>query len=270
MTSEHSSRRHQEVLANVADTREISGITPNATRLGSFVVDQVGEGQYVPLGNRYAMKADFSHIEMLDGPLDAQYEEFKQELTTNPERQGLNEALEACPPEMQETFRAALFSTEMACGFFHGAFNSSTKERRDLFGWLDLDQTREDSYKIKKLSQTADEGVCVEYSLLAGEIMRRLGQEAQYTVGYRQDWADEEGTYHAFLTTDDTHVLIDAYSLAQTLESAKPLGLLTTSQQGGIMQRPDDIAAYKDIFGRDAYYSATPIKPNDERRLVAA
>jgi hypothetical protein len=254
MKSDHPSRQHEEVARKVTETEQIT--PPNSTDLGAFVVKRLESGAFIPLGERRAIEADFSRVDILKEPLEDQFEEFKARLAADPEKAELNEALKAQPVELQETFRAALFSAEMTRQFFQGAFDLSSKERRDKLGWLDLDPTREDSYKIKKLSETADDGVCVEYSLLAGEIMKRLGQEVYYTVGYKKFWRDDEPFYHAFLTTSDTHILIDPYSVAQSYEEVKPLGLLT-NEESGIMQHPDSFVAYQDIFDRTNLYSAT-------------
>jgi hypothetical protein len=254
MKSIDSTPTHKDVLAKAAETEEIT--PPTERDLGSFVVKQLRSGEYVPLGAQHAVEADFSRIDMLNEPLEEQFDEFKRSLVANPERAKLNEALDSQPAELQETFKAALFSAKMAREFFRGDFELSTKARRDALGWLDLDPSRKDSYKVKKLSETADDGVCVEYSLLTGEIMKRLGQEVHYTVGYKRFWRDDEPFYHAFLTTDDPRVLIDAYGVAESYQENMPLGLLT-NEEGGILRNPDRFIVYKDIFDRPNLYSAT-------------
>jgi hypothetical protein len=254
MKNEHPHRNHEEILAKVAETEEITA--PTERDLGSFVVRQLKDGEYVPLGAQHVVEVDFSRIDILDGPLEEQFDEFKQRLAADPEKAKLNEALAVQSAELQETFRAALFSAEMSRKFFRGAFDLSTKDRRDALGWLDLDPSREDSYKVKKLSETVDDGVCAEYSLLTGEIMKRLGQEVDYTVGYKKFWRDDEPFYHAFLMTDDSRVLIDVYGVAESYRENKPQGLLV-NEEGGILQHPDGFVVYKDIFGRTNLYSAT-------------
>lgn len=95
--------------------------------------------------------------------------------------------------------------------------------------------------------------------------MKRLGEDVQYTVGYRQDSSDEPGIYHAFLTLDKTRVIIDAYALAQTAHSSKPLGLMLAGKGNAIMQQPEQAVSYTDIFGRQKTYAAAPMHAHSNK-----
>jgi hypothetical protein len=94
--------------------------------------------------------------------------------------------------------------------------------------------------------------------------MSRLGEDVQYTVGYRQDWDDESGFYHAFLTADNGSILIDPLMVAQTLNNAQPMGLLSTSEGKTLIDQPDEVHSYEDIFGNAVNYSASPIEVSQD------
>ncbi len=225
------------------------------------------QGEFVPLGDRHVIETDFEKIEVFSEEfLRANLEKYKVELLQDPRRTALRESLSSLPEQLQDTFTTALFAVNTAEQFFGDKL--ADKEKRDAIGWRIVDETRNDSYKIKKLSETADDGVCAEYSLFVGEVMKRLGEDAQYTVGYRQDWADEPSNYHAFLTSNKTQILIDAYALAQTANSGKPLGLMLASEGRSIMQRREEAVAYHDIFGRQATYSAVPISAHPAEQVA--
>lgn len=251
-----SSQEHSRIASLIPESEQIAA--PHANNLGSFVIGKVSQGEFVPLGDRHAIEADFDNIDALsEVSLRANLETYKEELVQDPKRTALRESLSTLPEQLQNTFTTALFAVSTAKQFFGDKL--ADKEKRDALGWRTVDATRDDSYKIKKLSETADDGVCVEYSLFVGEVMNRLGEDTQYTVGYRQDWADEPSFYHAFLTSDKTQLIIDAYALAQTANSSKPLGLMLAGEGSSIKQRPEEAVSYQDIFGRQATYSAVSI-----------
>lgn len=260
-----SSNPRQEHLRIANLTPEFTQIAePSRNGLGSFVLDQVIDGQFVPLGSQTAIEADFSTIEALDNmSLHAGFEAYKEKFEVDPDTKSINEALRSLPVDKQELFITALFAVKTAKQFFSETM--ADKEKRDTLGWKEVHEGREDSYKIKKLSETADDGVCAEYSLVASEVMNRLGHDVKYTVGYRQDWPDEPGVYHAFLTSDETGDIIDVYALAQTSKSHKPYGLLASQQGVTIMQKPESTVKYRDIFGRQVIYSGSPIPVNAEQ-----
>lgn len=246
MSNQNIRQEHHRIAGLVPETTQIAEST--GTNLGSFAIDQVVEGQFVPLASRHAIEADFSKIDVVTSPtLVEDFKSYRQQLESDPSKEQLREALGRQPEKRRELFTASLYAVGLAKQFFGD--NIHDKDKRDEFGWKDLDESRGDFYKLKKLSETADDGVCAEYALVTGEIMKRLAHDVQYTTGYRQDWSDEPSIYHAFLTTRDRSVIIDAFAIAETLNSTKPLGLTAAVEGQSIAQRQTEAVVYKDVFG---------------------
>lgn len=259
MSEINNHQEHMRIAGLVPDGEQLAVSQSNS--LGSFVLNNVNTGDFVPLSERRAIEADFDVIpELTANSIRSNFDRYQQEFDNDPRKVALRAALEVVPDAQRNTFMAALYGVEVARQFFGDKLGD--KEKRDKLGWRAIDETREDSYLVKKLSDTKDEGVCVEYSLFVGEVMKQLGVDARYTVGFRQDWSEEPGFCHAFLTIDDTRGIIDPYLLAQSYESGMPYGLAIAPGDGSIALKPDQAVSYIDIFDRSKIYSATPIAAN--------
>jgi len=217
------------------------------------------EGAIVPAGSlTKAFEADFGNIPLLvERDMAEELENYKERLVHDPQRAKLAAALEALPRREGELYTAALGAVTLAQEFFVEEPVDITL--RDTTGWTSIDPSRPDSYKIRRLSETAQNGRCTEYSLVVGEIMRRMGQEMEFTAGYRQDEPHKEGIYHAFLSVRDASVIVDPLFIAETTDRPSPLGLMQT---GGatIVNIPYGPLAYTDPLGRSIMYSSSPIE----------
>jgi hypothetical protein len=256
MTQHELHTEHDRIALSVPEVTQLTE-HERAAHLGSYMLHDIENGDFIPVTARHAFEADFDAIDVLDSQsLKEKYQAFTHDLAADDNREKLRGALENLSPREKEVFTAALFATEVARDFFTN--KNVDKKTRDENGWTVLDPEREDSYHLKKLSETADAGLCVEYSLFVGKVMKDIGEPMTYTVGYRQDWSDEDGIYHAMLTADEGHLLVDPLLIAQTHQSSVPMGLYRAEAEG-MVKDTEGQQVYTDIVARSKNYSASPI-----------
>lgn len=255
-TQEQLNQEHSYIAARVPESTILSEHEA-ATHLGSYMLHAIQTGDFIPVNATKAFEADFDNIEALDArAVKEGYATFANQLATDNDKLELRDVLQQLPERQKELFTAAVYATEAARNFFTN--KEVNREARDKHGWLPLDPERQDSYALKKLSETSDAGLCVEYSLFVGKVMQELGQQVDYTVGYRQQWPDEEGIYHAMLTADNGKILIDPLLIAQTQRAPVPFGLYQ-AQGEGMVENTQDKQRYADAMGRSMTYSASPL-----------
>jgi hypothetical protein len=254
----------------IAETTQIAPSLRDS--LGSFVMSRVVENTLIPVGinegRLHLIEADFDSIETMAGTnLPELFDGYTERLASNPQKAKLLEALATLPEQERKLFTTALFAVDMAKEFFGD--KPVDKQVRDKVGWHSIATEGADTYNFKKLSETSDSGLCVEYSVFVQEVMARLDVETHFTVGYRQDWLDENGMYHAFLTAGNGKYIVDPLLMAQYPKTTQPLGMLGAAEEETLISNPQEAVDYTDIFGRSRTYSASPLYAAGKAQVAA-
>jgi hypothetical protein len=144
----NKSQEHLRIAALVPETMQIAESSrPN--NLGSFIIDQVVDGEYVPLDSRTAVETDFGNIDVLNQDIENKLAEYLKGLELNPKKAELLEKIGSLPKDRARMYTSAMFATDLAKQFFNDQLVD--KKVRDKTGWIPVDSEREDTYKTKKV-----------------------------------------------------------------------------------------------------------------------
>jgi hypothetical protein len=210
--------KHQDVIDRTVD---VEVLTTNDNNLGSLRIDTIYDMSVLPMGNRVGLEADFRNIDSLKRATLEHFDAFKQKIATAPEHEKLRDKLARLTPEQHELELQVFFATGLAVEYFgkykeDGHYTeeevAEKKIRRDQTYDLKkymIDPLREDSLKIKPLSEAGDEAMCTEYAVFVKEALHRLGTDFSYVAAEKQHWSDMPSFYHSFLVSADGKTVID-------------------------------------------------------------
>jgi hypothetical protein len=255
MSLELALSQHWHIANHVPSVQQLTDASPR-NEIGSFVMPTVRHGDYIPLDPQYGLEANFHDIDALsaDRDLRLEFDIFKE---NNPTRELLNGLGE----HEQHLVSASLFAVTVATEFFGDIFSGDRSEDNRKLGWTPVDPERSDTLYTKQLSETADNGACLEYSIFTQEVLSRLGEDVALATGFQQPWSNQDGFPHAFLSAAEGRIVIDPLFMAALKrdDSSIPRGVYKSTSEETFLSNPTAAVEYMDLAGDTSRYSASPI-----------
>jgi hypothetical protein len=233
--------------------------------MGSYIMPKVRNGDYVPMDPWAALKANFEDIEALSPNRDfpAEFNAFKENIFGPSGKPQTQELLNALAERDRDLVTASLFAVSVTNEFFGDLFSSGRTDQARRSNWAPIDPYRNDSLYTKELSETAEVGVCHEYSLFAQEVLSLIGEDVALATGFQQPtaMADQDGFMHTFLSADEGRTIIDPFYMAalNTEDSTVPRGIYKSVSEETFLSNPTAAIEYMDLAGDTSRYSAAPI-----------
>ncbi len=256
---------HQDVVARTVETTQLSTSEKN---LGGLKIDFIDDMSVVPMGNRVGLEADFHNIPTLSRVRPEAFDLFKKEVNQDPTFERFRAKLAALSPEAQELELKLRFATGKAIEYF-GRENKvedassmdadvveAKKAQRDkTYSNYALDPIRDDSLRVKPLSEVGNEAMCTEYAIFVKEALLQLGVDYSYVAAEKRVWNDEPSFYHSFLVSKDGRTVIDPLDAAQYFSKGLPRGVLALPES--LYESNAPLVGSESWDGRQATYSLT-------------
>jgi hypothetical protein len=265
---------HQDVVARTVETTQLSA---SETNLGGLRIDSINDMSVVPMGDRTGLETDFHNISTLSEVKPETFDLFKKEVDQDPAFERFRAKLATLSPEAHELELKLRFATGKAIEYF-GRENKvedarnmdadvveARKAQRDAtYSSYALDPTRDDSLRVKPLSEVGNEAKCTEYTVFVKEALERLGVDYSYVAAEKRIWNDEPTFYHSFLVSQDGKTVIDPLDAAQYFLKGLPRGVLALPESLYESNKP--LVGAESWSGREATYSLTKLPVSEVKK----